>query len=343
MIIEENIPLSRYTTFRIGGLARYFARVSDEKELAEAVRFAKKTKLPFFALGGGSNILMSDYGFSGLVIKNEIKGIEYLPKEADIVEMIVGAGESWDEFVEDCVIEGLGGLENLSGIPGTVGAAPVQNIGAYGMEVKDAMSWVEAYDTEKEIKQNFSAEECRFAYRDSFFKTLEGKKYIITRVGFLLSENQEPNLSYKDIQAYMKENNLNTMSVAQTRVAVLAIRARKLPDWREIGTAGSFFKNPLISEADYEIIKIKIPDLPCFSVGGGLVKIPAAWLLDKVCNFNGVTRGQVGVYKNQALVIVNNGNATAKEVDTLAKEMKKCVQEKTGITLLREVESVGAF
>ncbi len=349
MKITENVLLRDLTTFRIGGLARFFVVVKNIAELQEALVFAQSKQIPIFILGGGSNILVSDNGFAGLVIKIEITGIEIIPKDATHVEMIGGAGEIWDTFVKRAVQEGLYGIENLSLIPGSVGATPVQNIGAYGCEVKDTISWVETVHCETGEIKLFTNPECHFEYRNSYFKTEEGKKYSITRVAFLLTKEGIVNTQYKDITEYIKNNSVIDITLQKVRDIVIAIRTKKLPDVKKIGTAGSFFKNPVIKKELYEELLKIYPELPAFSTppypgrglgGGEFVKIPAAWLLDKVCGFKGFREGDVGVYQNQALVLVNFGNATAQEINNLADNMIACVQEKTKIILEKEVQII---
>jgi len=346
MIVQENISLAEYTTFRIGGPARYFAVVKDIEELEEAVVFAREKNTKLFALGGGSNILVSDTGIDCLVIKLEITGVDFIEKDPQRGEweVIAGAGENWDVFVAQTVERGLGGLENLSLIPGTVGAAPVQNIGAYGAEVANTISWVDVYNTETGDLETLGNPECDFAYRNSIFKKPEVKKYIITRVAFKLSSKAKLNTQYKDIQNYITNHDLNKdqLTIKDVRNIVIDIRTNKLPDVTKIGTAGSFFKNPIIEKNLYEKLGEKYTDMPHFQTPDPeKVKVPAAWLLDKLCGFKGYKKGDIGVYQNQALVLVNTGKGTAEEIKALAQQMIDCVKEKTGITLEREVEYVG--
>jgi UDP-N-acetylmuramate dehydrogenase len=355
MNIQENISLKEYTTFRIGGPARFFIVVKNIVDLTDALVFAQEKKLPIFILGGGSNILMSDNGFDGLVIKNEIKGISFEEKKdnPEVPEgttlVVAGAGEDWDQFVGLTVEKNLFGLETLSLIPGTVGAAPVQNIGAYGSEVKTSVRFVEAMHIDTGELCIFTNAQCDFTYRHSFFKTEEGRKFVITRVGFLLKQHDTPNVSYRDIQKYIEENKLTETDVTlqKVREIVIHIRTNKLPSVKDYGTAGSFFKNPIISRIQYEELLAKYPGLPGFSTGSSSakamedeIKIPAAWILDNVCGFKGYREGDVGVYKNQALVLVNYGNATEQDIKSLAEKMIACVKEKTNINLEREVEYI---
>lgn len=349
--IRENIPLRDFTTFRTGGPARFFCEAAGEAELAEAFLFAKenaggKGSLPVFILGGGSNILVDDAGFSGLVVKMNVKGIDFTD---DGKKIRVGAGENWDEFVGQSVSRGFSGAENLSGIPGTVGAAPVQNIGAYGAEVAAIVDSVRVFDAQENSWKTFSAAECGFEYRDSIFKKAKGR-YVIASVIFNLAKAAPAaavNIGYKDLADYFVASNNDGKTAptpADVRTAVLAIRAKKLPDVREIGTAGSFFKNPIIPAAHFSELKKQYPDMPSFPAGEGKVKVPLAWILDHVCGYKGVTKGAVGTYKNQALVIVNNfsqaNGATASEIKKFAAEITAAVKEKTNIDIEPEVQYV---
>lgn len=340
MTISENITLADKTTFRIGGEARFFCVATSVDDVIEAVEFAREKSLPIFVLGGGSNVLVADEGFPGLVIKIEITGIEENDRGEE-VELIIGAGVDWDECVAFAVSKKLSGLENLSLIPGTVGAAPVQNIGAYGAEVKDTISWVEAVDSTTGDVETISNDECQFSYRDSMFKT-SGKKYIITKVAFRLKKNTALNTEYKDIKNYITQHGISEeqLSIELIRGIVIEIRKNKLPDVSVVGTAGSFFKNPIISKANYSDLLLQYPDMPHYAVDDDRVKIPAGWILDTVCGYKGYRDGEVGVYKNQALVLVNFGNATAQEIKNLSEKMIRDVKEKTKINLETEVQFI---
>ncbi len=342
MTITENISLKEFTTFRIGGPAKFFCAVKNIEELKAAVSFAKEKKLAIFVLGGGSNIVISDNGFAGLVIKIEISGIEEKIIDSNTTEIISGAGEVWDELVAYAVNKNLHGIENLSLIPGSVGAAPVQNIGAYGMEAKESIAWVEAFNTETEQVEILKNSECMFAYRDSIFKKDIGKIYIITRVAFVLSKDAALKTEYRDVAAYIQSHDLDsrTLTLKNVRDIVIDIRTNKLPDVKLVGTAGSFFKNPIIPVEKYEELKSNYPEMPNFPAGEQKVKVPAAWMLDKLCGFKGYRDGEVGIYKNQALVLVNYGNATAQDIINLAEKMIACVKEKTEITLEKEVQII---
>lgn len=340
MKIENNKSLKEFTTFRIGGQAQFFCYVRSEPELLEALDFAKKEEVPFFVLGGGSNILVSDEGFPGLVIKMEIKGVEYIPDENDNVQVKARAGEDWDAFVEECVKKDLYGIENLSYIPGTVGAAPVQNIGAYGSEAKDTIDSVRAFDTKKGDFLNISNLDCHFSYRDSLFKRESGR-FIITSVTFILKKDGRVNADYRDVKDYFFKKDIVTPTLSQMRNAIIDIRRNKLPDVKLIGTAGSFFKNPLISHAEAHALKATYPDMPLFLIDDKVVKVPLGWIIDHVCKYRGVSKGGVGTYRNQALVLVNNGHATADEVKDFTQNITEIVRQKTGLSIEPEVQYVG--
>ena len=346
MKLEENISLSEHTTFKLGGIARYFFQVRNIDEAREALGFARRNRLPFFVLGGGSNLLVSDAGFQGVVIKNELSGISF-KEEPGGVFATAGAGENWDNFVSECVNRGLYGLENLSGIPGTVGAAPVQNIGAYGAEAKDSIVSVEVLDAKTGSVRNFSAAECTFAYRDSFFKTAEGKSYIITSVTFRLKENGTLNLGYKDLKNYFGAAKA-APTLSDVRKAVLEIRGKKFPDLKTTGTAGSFFKNPIIPQAQFDELKKRFPDLTGFEVHGTgtdrnteqarKVKIPLAWILDNILHLKGFMNGPVGLHDAQPLVIIHTGGGSAEDVRRLAEGVADKIKDATDIDVVWEVE-----
>lgn len=337
MHIEENIALRDLTTLKLGGPARYFVRVHSVEELREVVSWSKENNLAFFVLGGGSNMLMSDKGFNGLVIKIELEGVVFEEKGTGAVEAVASAGEVWDVFVGETVVRGLYGLENLSAIPGTVGASPVQNIGAYGVEVKDSVAWVEVYDTDSDSVQTLSHEVCSFGYRDSVFKTELGKKYIVTRVAFTLTHAGALRMNYKDIKNYFEDRGSGQPSLAAMRQAVIAIRSRKFPDLAKIGTAGSFFKNPIISQAHFDVLRMQFGDVPSFPAGEGSVKIPIAWFLDRL-GWKDVRRDHVGTWNAQPLVLVHYGGGNADELLALADEIIESVRTRTGIILEPEVQ-----
>jgi UDP-N-acetylmuramate dehydrogenase len=341
MPIREYEPLHRHTTLRTGGPARYFAEATSEAEIGEALELARAQRLPVFVLGGGSNLLAGDAGFPGVVIKIATRGIETVEIGGDTMEVAASAGETWDDLVAHTVARGWPGLENMSLIPGTVGGAVVGNIGAYGAEVKDSLRWAEALDTRTGAVRRFDREACDFGYRRSFFKTPEGRKFIVLRAAFGLRPAGALNLSYQDLREHFARLGINTPTLPQTRAAVIAIRQRKLPDIAQVGTAGSFFKNPVIPEAQYAALKARYPGLPGHEDGQGRRKVPLGWILDKVCSLKGVRHGKVGTHDQQALVIVNHGG-TAAEIEAVAEGMAEAVRSATGIEIEWEVERLGA-
>ena len=336
MTIQENVSLSQYTTFKIGGSAKFFCLINSENELIEAIDFARQKNVPVFVIGGGSNLLVSDTGFSGLVIKFDKKG--FLMNDGTITAY---AGEDWDNFVEETLRHGYCGLENLSAIPGTVGASPVQNIGAYGVEVSEFIESVFVYDLKNGNFQNLTKNECQFSYRDSIFKQQKGR-FIILKVTFRLKKDDVVNTEYKDLSDYFNKLNLERVPTpSEVRKAVIEIRYSKLPDWQKWGTAGSFFKNPIIPIQQYVDLKQKYTDLPGFpECDGSLIKVSLGWILDKICNAKGLSVGNAYVYEKQALVLVAKPGAKASDVIELSRRIQDMVKEKTGIVVEAEVEWV---
>lgn len=289
--------------------------------------------MPVFILGGGSNLLVSDQGFNGLVIKVEIKSLEFLGSE-----LIVGSGEIWDDVVAESVARGYSGLENLSLIPGTVGGGVVQNLGAYGSELKDALKEVEVFDPITEKKITLTKEECKFAYRDSIFKHPEGKRLVVTKAVFSLSKENKPNTEYKDIKEYFERKPELIPNAVNIRNAVCEIRKNKLPDWNILGTAGSFFKNPVITTEHALELKNAFPELPVYETDSQeYKKVSASFVIDKICNLKSESVGDAGLYEKQALVLVNKGNSNYAEVSMLANKISETVKEKTKIILEEEV------
>jgi UDP-N-acetylmuramate dehydrogenase len=353
MEIEENIPLASFTTFHIGGPARFFTRIKNAEELTQALAHATQHGLRVLVLGGGSNILISDAGFDGLVVKIEIEGIE-LQKEGDKTLLISGAGESWDGLVQKAVAENLWGVENLSGIPGTAGGAVAGNIGAYGQALSQTLAWAEVLDTKSGKVKKMTNVQCRFDYRKSFFSSyakpsaqgeMNGSPtpsaesfapLVILRAAFELSDTPAPELSYKD----MKERfNDSSGDIGKIREAILNIRKGKFPDLALEGTAGSFFKNPIVSAAEAHELQKQYPGIPVFEMPETAgIKIPLAWILDKVLNLRGLRVGGARLFEKQPLVIVAEKNCASDDVQKLAEEVERRVKEKTGIKIEREVK-----
>lgn len=327
MLIEEQVPLGPLTTFRIGGPARFLVRVTNTQELCEAVEISKSRNLEILLLGGGSNVLVSDAGFDGLVIKIEMAGVE---RDGDT--LIAGAGENWDALVGHAVADGLWGIENLSGIPGTVGAAPVQNIGAYGSEVKNTLAWVDAFDTHSGAVTRLSNAGCAFGYRTSRFKKEPGR-FVIVRAAFALDKNGAPNASYKDLAEIPRFN------LGEIRKKVLEVRAGKFPDLTKEGTAGSFFLNPVVSAQKAAELLAEYPDLPQFKAENG-VKVSLAWLLDHALEVKGLSVGGARLFERQPLVISASRTARSRDVTELAQKVAQLVQDKLKITIEPEVKII---
>lgn len=334
--IEKAVPLAPYTTLQVGGVADHLAVVKTVEELGEALRFAKQTATPPLILGGGSNVLISDFGYRGLVIVNQISGRQY-EEEGDEVLLTCGAGEVLDTVVADTATRGYWGLENLSAIPGTIGATPIQNVGAYGVEISDLVTKVVAVHVETTEEKVFTKADCQFGYRDSFFKTTAGREWIVTSVTFRLSCTSAPQLEYGALAELEKTAELTPQ---QVRDQVVAIRSEKFPDWQRVGTAGSFFKNPIISNAQFTALQKDYPGILGYPMGDTKTKVSLGWVLDNVCSLRGYCRDGVCLYERQALVLVHESPVSAKAIDEFATYVANMVKEKTGIVIEREVRSV---
>jgi UDP-N-acetylmuramate dehydrogenase len=336
--MRKNIALAAYTTFHTGGPAAYLWTVHTIAELETAVLFAQANKLPFFVLGGGSNVLVSDAGYSGVVIKMEITGRVYTePDVTGVVRATVAAGEILDDVIAEMVKDGLWGLENLSHIPGTVGATPIQNVGAYGVEVSDCIQAVTVYDCIQHTVRELSVAECMFSYRDSVFKHQAGAAWIVTAVTFNVSTTPNPKVTYADIARVLGSR---VATLAEIRSTIIDIRSKKFPDWRYVGTAGSFFKNPIMSEINASRLQKEYPALPVYPVRPGYAKVSLGYVLDKICGLKGYTSGNVGLYEAQALVLVAHDGATTTEILKFADTIAKLVFEKTHIEIECEVTKI---
>lgn len=340
MEIRENIPLAPLTTFKIGGTARYFCTVTSAGDLSEAARFAGEHKLPIFILGGGSNVLISDEGFKGLVLYISIGGIEW-NEEGDEISVAVGAGVVWDDFVAQAVSRGYWGIENLSHVPGRVGASAIQNIGCYGVEAGERIEWVEEFMIGERVTKRLPHDECRFAYRESVWKHSAPGSRVVTRVGFRLSKHGKPNIGYKDLKDYFAQKSITNPTLLDIRSALREIRSAKFPDLARYGTAGSFFKNPIISKEEAQTLTARYPDAPTFTLGDGRIKLSAPWILDHLLHLRGARRGGVGTWETHALVVVNYGDASAKEVHAFTGDVVDRMRALTAITLEPEVVFVG--
>lgn len=334
--IKKDYPLKSINTFGIDVKTHFYVEASTVDKISFSLNYASYYNLPILVLGGGSNILFT-HDYKGLVIHPTISGIEVIEDAGDYLMIRVGAGVNWDSFVEWSIQKGLGGLENLSFIPGNVGASPIQNIGAYGVEAKDTITKVECINiiTRKTIE--LTNAECQFGYRNSIFKNELKGKVIVTYVCFKLTKKPTLITHYGNLDAELE--NLGEKSVKTVREAVINIRKKKLPDPADLGNAGSFFKNPVVSMKIYESIKEKFEKAPSFPVSDDFVKIPAGWLIEQ-CGWKGKQVGNCGVHKDQALVIVNYENATGNEILNLAKQIQKSVLDQFGIEIEMEVNVV---
>ena len=334
MRVEENKSLKNYNTFGIDCTARYFVSVESIEELKQAL--SEKNSKELFILGGGSNMLLTG-DLDAFVIHINLKGIEILKETETEVFVKAMAGENWHAFVQYCIASDFGGLENLALIPGTVGAAPIQNIGAYGVELKDTFVSCNTVEVETLKEREFTKDECAFEYRNSIFKNEAKGKYIITSVTFRLTKkNHKTSVSYGDIQKVLNDKKIETPTIKDISEAVIAIRQSKLPDPKILGNSGSFFKNPVVDAETFQEFRRNFPEAPFYEVSPTEFKIPAGWLIEKA-GFKGQRFGDAGVHKNQALVLVNYGKASGKQLWELAMEIQKKVKEMTGIFIEPEV------
>jgi UDP-N-acetylmuramate dehydrogenase len=336
MIISKNISLKQFNTFGLDYRAECLVRVRTEKEAIALFKGEISCKKPILILGGGSNILFTG-DFKGTILLPEFKGIRTEKKEGQSVYISAGAGVVWDKLVGWTVEKGLVGLENLSLIPGNVGAVPVQNIGAYGAEVKDSIIKVRTISVADGSVRIFTNRECDFGYRTSIFKQAEKGRYLVTRVWFRLAAKPVLNINYGSLNEEIAK--LGGVSQRNLREAVIQIRKSKLPDPGVTGNAGSFFKNPVVTRQMAEELKKEFPVIPCYADPSGGIKLAAGWMIEQ-CGWKGRRSGKAGVHKKQALVLVNTGGATGKEIYDLSETIKGSVKEKFGIELEREVEVI---
>ena len=335
-MIYKNFSLKNYNSFGLDYKADKFIVVKTIEEFSELISLKKELQSPYFILGGGNNLLFtSDY--NGVIIHPEITGIEIVEENNESILVSTGAGIEWDSLVEWSVEKGLYGLENLSHIPGSVGATPVQNIGAYGKEASEVIDKVVAININDGSIKTFTNEECCFNYRDSIFKQELKGKYLIVKVFFKLSVNNGFNLNYGALE--QEVNRLGGATLRNVRQAVINIRSSKLPDPKILGNAGSFFKNPVVDFHKAELLKNTFPEMPVYEDKVGLAKLSAGWLIEQ-CGWKGKRCGDAGVYEKQALVIVNYGKATGKQILELSENIKRSVSEMFGVQLESEVEVV---
>ena len=333
MNIINSKSLLGYNTFKIDSIAESFVTIKNKADIFAILEDAKINKKKKFILGGGSNILLTG-DVAGLVVHNQIKGIKIISENEKFIEIEVGAGEIWDHFVAWSTSKNLYGVENLSLIPGSVGAAPIQNIGAYGAEITDVFLKLEAVDLKtKEIKI-FNKDECKFGYRDSIFKKRLKNKLIITKVWFQLKKHKITNTNYKSLRSEIERLKLNNPNSQKIRDIIIDIRNSKLPNHTKIGNAGSFFKNPIVEESQLQKLQETHPDIPFFK--NKEIKIPAAWLIEN-SSWKGYKNSTCGVYEKHALVIINHNKATGQEILILANKIKQSVYQKFNINLEEEV------
>lgn len=337
MEILRNVSLKPYNTFGIDAKAHRFISVTSEDELRDVLAAHPEEKK--FIIGGGSNMLLTR-DLDELVIHIGMKGKEIVHEDEDFIEVKCMAGENWHEFVLWTIAQGFGGLENMSLIPGNVGTTPVQNIGAYGAEIKDSFVSCDAMEIRSGNLHTFSNADCSFGYRESIFKNKVKDQYIIVSVTFRLTKrNHRINTAYGDIQAELARNGIENPGLKDVSDAVIAIRQSKLPDPKQLGNSGSFFKNPIISMAQFEEVKAKFPDIRHFPVSDKEVKVPAGWLIEQA-GLKGFRDGDAGVHKNQALVLVNYGNATGPDIIALSRKVQQTVKDKFGIEIEAEVNLI---
>jgi len=335
--IQENISLKTYNTFGIDVSAKHFISVKSIDELTQVLKL--KNYPNKFVLGGGSNLLLTQ-NIDALVIHIDLKGISIVSQSDNDVLVKASAGENWHEFVLCCLENDFGGIENLSLIPGNVGTAPIQNIGAYGVELKDVFESCEALQLKSGSIKTFTKEECQFDYRNSVFKNSLKGQYIILNVTFKLTSKQHQiKTGYGAIKCELSSMNIDNPTIQDVSKAVIAIRSSKLPDPKQIGNSGSFFKNPVINKSQYKALVQNFPDMPSYTISENLVKIPAGWLIEQA-GFKGKTFGNYGVHKNQALVLVNYGNAKGEDIKQLAFLIQKTIKKLFDIDLEAEVNIV---
>jgi UDP-N-acetylmuramate dehydrogenase len=332
MDLKQNISLKPFNTFGIDVLAKEFGAFSSVGELHELIGIRKDH--PLLVLGGGSNILFTK-NFDGLILKNNLKGIELVNENDEHVFIKAGAGENWHGFVMHCIENKYAGVENLSLIPGSVGASPMQNIGAYGVEIKDVFHELEAYHIKDRVSRTFSNEECKFGYRESVFKNIFKNQFIITSVTYRLNKKPVYHTSYGAIQQELESMGVKELSIRAISQAVINIRSSKLPDWTKLGNAGSFFKNPQVGIEMYNSLKSEYPSIVGFPQGEGM-KLAAGWLIEQ-CGWKGYRKGDAGCYPKQALVLVNYGNSKGSEIFDLSEDIIQSVNKKFGVLLEREV------
>ena len=335
MDVMTNISLKQYTTMKLGGETRYMATAYSAGDVVSLYRNARKENLPIFVLGGGSNVITHDDVFEGIVLLNKIKGFEVISETDETTDVKIGAGEVWDEVVEKAIGLGLQGVEAMSGIPGTAGAAPVQNVGAYGQEIADTLISLEAYDSKTDTIVTIFADECDFSYRNSIFRDKEKGRYCILNITLRLNKAEPKPPYYASLQRYIDENDIREVNLSVIRVAVLNIRSEKLPDPAELPSAGSFFKNALVEKWKLEELQREYSDIPNYAMSDGRYKIPTGWLIDKA-GLRGYRSHGMRVYEKNALVLVNDSATGYDDLAAIREEIVQIVFDKFGIKIEQE-------
>lgn len=335
MDVHQNIPLKNYLTMKLGGNARYMVDVTTPEELASAVRGAKQQNISFFILGGGSNVIAKDEGYQGLVIRNRIMGFEVIEDSAAHTVVKIGAGENWDEVVSRTVDMNLSGIEAMSGIPGTAGAAPVQNVGAYGQEIADTMVELEAYDSQTDEFVRLASEDCGFSYRASIFRESEMGRYGIYSLTLKLYKSAPQPPFYEALQRYFDQNAITIFTPKTVRDAVLAIRKDKLPDPKERPNAGSFFKNAIIEDWELEQLRKDWPDMPAYDLGNKKFKVPTGWLIEHV-DMKGKLLGGIRVHDKNSLVLINESATTYGDLASAREAITDAVRDTFRIAIKQE-------
>ncbi|MEI6850831.1 MAG: UDP-N-acetylmuramate dehydrogenase [Candidatus Saccharibacteria bacterium] len=335
MKIHTKIPLKNYTTMKIGGNARFITEVRNGDEVAMVCRNAKKQKLPIFIIGSGSNVIAKDEGFNGIVVRIRITGFEVISDDILSTTIRIGAGEQWDSVVKRIVDMQLSGIEAMSAIPGTAGATPIQNVGAYGQEIADTLQSLEAYDIENDTFVTLQDTECGFSYRNSIFRGDESGRYVITSITIKLSKNQPQPPFYESLQKYLDERNIKIFTVAVIRNAVIDIRKEKLPDPKILPNTGSFFKNAIVENWQLEDLRKVNPNIPMYDMGDGHFKVPAGWLIENV-GLKGSLISGIRVYDKNALVLINESAKSYQDLANARDEIIGKVRDKFRVQIEQE-------
>jgi len=338
MKVESTVALKPYNTFGLAVSAQQMIRMNHLQEAQEAVGYARQQDLPFMILGGGSNVLFRST-YPGLILKNQLPGKSLIKEDQQHVWVRLGAGENWHQCVLWAIENGWGGIENLSLIPGTVGAAPMQNIGAYGVELEQIFDSLEALELSSGNIHSFNRAQCSFGYRSSVFKTSLKGQFLITSVVLRLDKSHKFNTSYGAVEETLTDMGVEQLSIKALSDAIIRIRSSKLPDPQNIGNAGSFFKNPVISQEQFKKLQAIHPQIPGYNLEEGQVKVPAGWLIEQ-CGWKGLRRGSIGVHQNQALVLVNFGSGEGSEIYQLALDIQQSVKDKFDIHITPEVNII---